>query len=141
MTKGLPVARPDQIHDGDRFDQSEAGTAASSRFKYDAYIAYSRLDRQFAQNLHQNLERGFRKIAPQFRGTRKDLRICRDETDFTASEDLPASIRQKLSEAANLIVICSPNARNRSHWVAREIEDFRKLQTEMERRTIAVILV
>ena len=136
----LPMASPDQIHDGDLFARATPGTAPPHPFKYDAYIAYSRLDRQFAQNLQQNLEWGFRRIAPQFRGNRKELRICRDETDFTASEDLPAGIRQKLSEAANLIVICSPNARNKSHWVAREIEDFRKLQTKSERRIIAVVL-
>src|SRR5947207_597682 len=99
------MARPDHIHEGDILAHSRSDTAALGRFKYDAYIAYSRLDRQFAQNLQQNLERGFRRIAPQFRGNRKGLRICRDETDFTASEDLPASISQKLSEAANLIVI------------------------------------
>ena len=113
--------------------------AANLSFRYDAYIAYSRLDRQFALDLQQNLERGFRKIVPQFRGNRKRFQICRDETDFTAGDDLPSGIRQKLSEAAALIVICSPNARDRSHWVAKEIEDFRESSSE-NRRVVAVVL-
>jgi hypothetical protein len=123
-----------------RNPEAELGTVAASGFEYDAYIAYSRLDRRFAEQLQQNLERSFKRVAPQFRGNRKNLRICRDETDFTASESLPASIQHKLSESASLIVICSPNARNKSHWVAREIEDFRQLQTGPARRIIAVVL-
>jgi hypothetical protein len=59
--------------------------------------------------------------------------------DFTAGADLPSSIRQKLAESATLIVICSPNARDRSHWVAKEIQDFRQSSSE-KRHIVAVVL-
>lgn len=100
---------------------------AKPDYRYDGYIAYSRLDREFARKLQQDVEARFRSISPKLRGSRRQILLCRDETDFTASEDLPASIRQKLAESRKLIVICSPNARQHSYWVPREINCFREL--------------
>lgn len=110
-------------------------------YRYDGYLAYSRLDRDFARTLQQDVEARFRSMSPKLRGSRKRILLCRDETDFTASEDLPASIRQKLAESRKLIVICSPNARQCSYWVPREIAYFRELSAARpaSTRIIAVL--
>ena len=111
-------------------------------YRYDGYIAYSRLDREFSRTFQEDLERRFHSIAPRLRGSRRRIVLCRDETDFTASEDLPTSIRTKLRESRKLIVVCSPSAKHQSYWVPKEIAFFRELARARpdSARVIAVLV-
>ena len=90
----------------------------------DAFISYSREDLAFARSLQDALERRSRRLNPRLRQGRRVVRVVRDETDLTATTDLPAAIQAHLARARTLVVVCSPAAR-RSSWVAREIEFYR----------------
>jgi WD40 repeat protein len=98
----------------------DPSTATPREFRYDAFISYSRKDREFARRLEQEL-RGYRPpkdlAVPQ-----RYLRIFRDEADFTGGE-YHESLDRNLRDAAKLIVICSPNSAA-SDYVADEISRF-----------------
>src|SRR5262245_61126328 len=89
----------------------------SRTYRNDAFISYSRKDREFAQKLEKALEnyqppKGL--PLPQRR-----LEIFRDEEDLTGVEYY-RSIEKNLKDSSKLIVICSPNAR-KSDFVGDEI--------------------
>jgi len=92
--------------------------------QYDAFICYSRDDIKFASAVEKVLE----KYRPP-----KDLdvpyrylNVFRDETDLTGPEYYKA-IDNHLQNAAKLIVLCSPNARQ-SDYVNDEIQRFAKIK-------------
>ena len=94
--------------------------AAPHELRYDAFISYSRKDREFAGRL----ERALRSYRPpkDLAVPQRYLRVFRDEDDFTGSE-YHDSLDRSLRDAAKLIVICSPHSAS-SQYVSDEIRRF-----------------
>lgn len=90
---------------------------------YDAFISYSRKDRDFAARLHRALDH-YTPPAGLVAEARR-LRVFRDESDLTGVDYFDA-IQRHLAEARKLIVICSPDAAT-SKYVDDEIERFVQL--------------
>src|SRR5436190_11452636 len=92
----------------------------AGEFRYDAFISYSRKDRDFAGRL----ERELRSYSPpkDLAVPQRRLRVFRDEEDFTGGE-YHESLDRCLQASSSLIVICSPNAAS-STYVADEIRRF-----------------
>lgn len=73
---------------------------------HDAFISYSRKNRDFAARLEKALES---YVPPKDLSVpQRHLDICRDETDFTGVEYNHA-VDTHLQDSAKLIVICSPD--------------------------------
>ena len=87
---------------------------------FDVFISYSRKDAPFARLLEQAL-RGYRPpkdlAVPQ-----RNLRVFRDEADFTGAE-YHASLDRCLKDSATLLLICSPHS-SASEYVEDEIRRF-----------------
>jgi hypothetical protein len=104
------------------------------RFKYRAFISYSRLNKQLAHRLQQKLEsyripRGIEKFHGSRRANNKEARklgrIFMDYDELAASSELGPALNGALDDSENLIVIASRAAAN-SKWVDKEIAYFRK---------------
>jgi len=99
-----------------------------ARFRYRAFISYSRTDADFADDLYRRLT-AFRTPRPLLsrptaHGTApRLLRVFLDRKSIEAGGDLSDHLRRRLRESAFLIVVCSVAARQ-SEWVGREIEEF-----------------
>jgi hypothetical protein len=91
-------------------------------FFYQAFISYSRKDRDFAMAIQHFLEREYKKLKKEFKKT-SVFRIARDEEDFTAGVDLGEHIKLKLSQSKHLIIVCSRNSQE-SSWVNKEVQEF-----------------
>lgn len=87
---------------------------------HDAFLSYSRADKALARCLARALS-AYRppKDLPV---PQRELRVFRDEDDFTGV-DYFAAVERHLTDSASLIVLCSPNAR-RSRYVDDEIRRF-----------------
>ncbi len=111
--------------------------------RYWAFISYSHADSDFGRRLHRRLEGYSVPRALRLRGAHhrslpdRLVPIFRDREELPAATDLTAQVREALSSAASLIVVCSPSAA-RSPWVNREIELFRSLHPD--RPILPVIL-
>lgn len=100
--------------------------------KYSAFISYNHRDRRWATWLHRKLETY--RVPRRLIGTEGALGtmaarlppVFRDRDELAASADLAEAVRQALSDAATLIVICSPHA-VASRWVNEEIRTFAAL--------------
>ena len=100
--------------------------------RYAAFISYSHADTPTVRWLHHALET-FR-VPKALVGTptplgpapRRLAPIFRDRDELPASGDLGTELRAALSDAAFLIVICSPRSAQ-SHWVNEEILAFKRL--------------
>lgn len=88
--------------------------------EYDAFISYSRRDREFAFSLEKRLEAY--KPPKDLAVPRRRLKIFRDEGDLTGNEYF-RSIERHLNGSAKLIVVCSPAA-CASEYVNDEIRRF-----------------
>jgi WD40 repeat protein len=98
----------------------DAGSTMDAPQAHDAFISYSRKNRDFAVRLEKALE-DYRP--PKDLGVpQRHLEIFRDETDFTGVE-YHQSVEAHLKSSAKLIVICSPDAR-KSPYVGDEIRRF-----------------
>lgn len=107
-----------------------SGNGAEPRFA--AFISYSHADAAIAAKLQRKLEqyRLPKHIAAYRQNQTNEVgRIFRDREDLAAAPSLSDAIRDALAAAEALTVICSPDARA-SHWVAQEIELFRKLHPD-----------
>jgi len=103
-----------------RFD---ARVSLDAPHTHDAFISYSRKNRDFAQRLEKALED---YTPPKDLGVpHRHLEIFRDEADFTGVE-YHDSVESHLKRSAKLIVICSPDAR-KSSYVADEIRRFARV--------------
>lgn len=87
---------------------------------HDAFISYSRKDKEFARQLHKTLtDYSPPKDLPL---PQRRLDVFRDEDDFTGAEYYQ-SLEHHLQASNKLIVLCSPAARN-SQFVNDEIRRF-----------------
>lgn len=123
------------------------GVAASNRAKalgdgrrFAAFISYSHADANAAAALQRKLERY--RLPKRIAEARVDRApslgaVFRDRDDLAAASSLSAAIRDAISRADALIVICSPNA-VASPWVTAEIELFRQLHAD--KPILAVLL-
>src|SRR5262245_54489182 len=104
----------------------------SQRFRYRAFITYSRHDRRTAEWLHRSIESY--RIPKDLVGQpgrdepipRRIFPVFRDRDELPSASDLSTSIREALAQSAYLIALCSPSAA-KSRWVNREILEFKKL--------------
>lgn len=106
-------------------------------FAYRVFISYSHADAGWGRWLHRELER-FR--APRQLGEaagRRLGRCFRDEAEMGAAAHLPEKIARALGASEWLVVICSPKSAA-SHWVNKEIADFKALGRED--RVLALIV-
>jgi WD40 repeat protein len=87
---------------------------------HDAFISYSRADRDFAVALETALE-AYRP-PHELQLPNRYLSVFRDEDDFTGTE-YTIAVKRHLRDSRKLIVICSPAARA-SRYVAEEIRFF-----------------
>jgi len=94
-------------------------------FRYDAFICYSSNDMNRVREIHEILEKDFKRIDPKIRGARKKIIIARDETDADVNPNLRKEILGKVASSRKLIVFCSPNVYSKQEWVNLEIEHFR----------------
>lgn len=100
--------------------------------RYSAFISYNHKDRAWAAWLHRELERY--RIPKSLIGRDSSIGklerrlppVFQDREELAASSDLAESVRQALSESANLIVICS-TAAAKSRWVNEEVRAFHEL--------------
>lgn len=97
-----------------------AGGNEGTLFKYGVFISYSRRDSVFARKLEDAIEayRPSRDLPVP----RRQLKVFRDESDFTGGE-YSAALDRNLRDSSKLLVICSPNSRA-SAFVNDEIERF-----------------
>jgi WD40 repeat protein len=87
---------------------------------YDAFVSYSQaVSGELAAALQAWLERF---ATPWYRP--RSLRVFRDYTSLSASEDLWGTIEQALASSAHFILLASPEAA-KSIWVNREVEWWR----------------
>jgi WD40 repeat protein len=95
---------------------------------FDVFISYSRRDADFARRLERTLE-SYQPPAdlpvPQ-----RHLQVFRDEADFTGVEYFQA-VDKHVREAAKLLVVCSPRARQ-SPYVNDEIRRFARYKSALE---------
>ena len=100
--------------------------------RYSAFISYNHQDRSWAAWLHRELERY--RLSQALVGRQSPLGplerrlppVFQDREELAASTNLANSVREALSEAATLIVICSRNGAA-SHWVNEEVRAFAAL--------------
>ena len=99
------------------------------RRRFAAFISYSHADAKAAARLQRRLEKY--KLPKHIAAGRKPAigPVFRDRDDLAATSSLSAAIRDALSQAEALIVICSPEAAA-SPWVKAEIELFRDLHPD-----------
>ena len=95
----------------------------SQTFTNDAFISYSRKDKEFASRLEKALEDY--KPPKDLKVLQRNLVIFRDEQDITGAE-YHESIKQHLNRSAKMILICSQNARGKSDNINEEIRIFAK---------------
>ena len=112
-------------------DQAE-NSAHDTHGQFSAFISYSHDDMAAAAKLQQKLERYRlpKKVAAGHVSSTRTLGpIFRDRDDLAAGTSLSAAIRDAISRADCLIILCSPAA-PKSRWVAAEIALFRELHPE-----------
>ena len=97
--------------------------------RYSAFISYNHRDRRWAAWLHRELERY--RLPKVLIGRESPLGtlghrlppVFQDREELAASTNLASSVREALSQAHSLIVICSSNGAQ-SHWVNEEVREF-----------------
>jgi tetratricopeptide (TPR) repeat protein len=108
----------------------EAGQGkTSAKRRFAAFISYAHADAAIAAKLQSKLERYRlpKHIAEAHTEGEAALgQIFRDREDLAAAPSLSDAIRNAISEAEALVVICSPDAKA-SRWVGEEIALFRTL--------------
>jgi tetratricopeptide (TPR) repeat protein len=105
---------------------------ANGARRFAAFISYSHADAAIAAKLQSKLERYRlpKHVALARSSGEADLgSIFRDREDLAAAPSLSDAIRDAISRADALIVICSPDAKN-SRWVGEEIALFRRLHPD-----------
>lgn len=100
--------------------------------RFAAFISYSHADADPAAKLQRKLERYRlpKQVAHARAGNVAQIgQIFRDREDLAAAPSLSDAIRDALSRADALVVLCSPDAKA-SQWVSEEIRLFRSLHPD-----------
>jgi tetratricopeptide (TPR) repeat protein len=100
--------------------------------RFAAFISYAHADGAVAAKLQSKLERyRLPKNIAAGRGSGSAAlgQIFRDREDLAAAPSLSDAIREAISEAEALVIICSPDAKA-SRWVGEEIALFRALHPD-----------
>ena len=102
---------------------SQANSKPSESTSLDAFISYSRRDKEFVARLHRCLA----KYSPPsgLLSEKRRLRVFLDQSDFTGVDYFDA-IQAHLGNSRKLILICTPAAA-KSEFVGDEIERFAQL--------------
>ncbi len=110
-----------------------------NRFRYDAFISYRHClpDSEIAECLQKKLE-NFRlpKVIVEKTGKQRPLRVFRDETELSVSDNLSEAISNAIWESKYLICICSPQYLE-SVWCMKEVEAFLRFN---DRKHILLVL-
>ena len=99
--------------------------------RYSTFISYSHEDERWARWLQRTIEHyrvpaRLRGVAGAHGPVPETLRpVFRDREELASAADLSETIRQRLSYARSLVVICSPAAA-RSRWVSAEILEYKR---------------
>ncbi|MBY5871905.1 TIR domain-containing protein [Rhizobium ruizarguesonis] len=96
---------------------------------FDIFISYRHggLDEEIAVRLHRRLEAFRTPRALVRKGIPARLtRVFRDHEEFATNSDLTKAIREALTAARYLVVVCSRRAKE-SDWVSAEIAAFREM--------------
>ena len=104
----------------------------SGQRRFAAFISYAHADAAIAAKLQAKLERYRlpKHLAQSHTGGEAALgQIFRDREDLAAAPSLSEAIRDAISQAEALVVICSPDAAA-SRWVGEEIALFRRLHPD-----------
>jgi WD40 repeat protein len=102
------------------------------QYKYWGFISYSHADEAWASWIHRALERYRlpKHLSGRLSGEdvvpRRLYPVFRDRAELSGSSDLGGKLRESLSFARTLIVLCSPLSAQ-SHWVNEEILAFQSL--------------
>ena len=107
----------------------EHSAELNERRRFAAFMSYAHADAAIAGKLQSRLERY--RLPKHLAQSRADGQaslgqIFRDREDLAAAPSLSAAIRDAISQAEALVVICSPDAAA-SRWVGEEIVLFRTL--------------
>jgi WD40 repeat protein len=113
--------------------------ARPNEHQFDVFLSYSRKDEEFAKKLEEALE-NYRlpKDVKTSLVSKNRLSVFRDKRDLVpVAGDYWKTIEGYLARSANLVVVCSPNAR-RSEYVNHEISAF--LRSHEAKGIIPVLL-
>ncbi len=110
------------------------------KYRYDAFISYSRKDEAVAQLLQKKLEHKFSDLHPKYRVKKQRVMVALDSEDLEASEDLSDEIKKKIGESKHLIVLNSKSS-NKSEWVKKEITFFKESRKKDNKRKIITLLL
>ena len=100
-----------------RKGQADSDPAA----KFDIFISYSHDDEQIAERLSRRIRRY--KAPRAIKRSRRPLSVFRDVERLTAHPELGDALDERINQAANLVVLCSPAAAA-SEYVDQEIKTF-----------------
>jgi tetratricopeptide (TPR) repeat protein len=113
---------------GDGAESKGQGTGR----RFAAFMSYAHADAAMASKLQSRLERYRlpKHLAQSHTGGQAALgQVFRDREDLAAAPSLSDAIRDAISQAEALVVICSPDAKA-SRWVGEEIALFRALHPD-----------
>ena len=116
-----------------KYENTHSGNGQN--YLYDAFISYRHmpLDKAVAERLQVLLE-SFR--LPK---NTKKLRIFRDQSELTTSNDLGGEIRKALLRSRYLIVVCSEHTKE-SAWCMEEIRLFKEACQGSTRRILTLVI-
>ena len=101
--------------------------------RYRSFISYSQKDKSWGRRLQSWLEtyRVPVGVLAVIQGGQRLGRFFRDEAEMPAANDIGEIVREAISAAESMIVVCSPRSAQ-SKWVAAEIAHFRNAHPEGE---------
>ncbi len=108
-------------------------------YTYKAFISYRHmnLDKKVAEKLQKMLEEY--KPPKEYRRSKKNWRVFRDETELPTSSNLSDDIKSALSNSEFLIVVCS-KATSTSRWCMEEINQFKALHNGTNENIITLLV-
>ncbi|MEM7250741.1 MAG: toll/interleukin-1 receptor domain-containing protein, partial [Pseudomonadota bacterium] len=102
-------------------DALNESTSEAPTTRFDVFISYSHADAKIAERLSRRIRRY--KTPAAIDRTTKRLRVFRDVERLTAHPQLGEALAERLEQADNLLVLCSPAA-VASEYVETEIQTF-----------------
>lgn len=109
----------------------------NKEYKYKAFISYKHSDSSMSEKVASKLM----NCLETFKFKNKvHWKICKDREEFSASNDLSETIKQKLTESEYLIVLLSPEYKE-SPWCNKEIDYFKNTLHNGSTKKILTVLV